>query len=166
MIQVYTGEGKGKTTAAMGLALRASGAGKKVFIGQFLKCGRFSELNALKKLKNITVEQFGTGCFMKKPKRADILREEEGLKRIERAIASKKFDMIIMDEINVSLSLGLLDDKAVLRIIDSTPKDIELVMTGRGAPRSVIAAADLVSRIDEAKHYFSKGLKARRGIEF
>jgi cob(I)alamin adenosyltransferase len=166
IVQVYTGNGKGKTTAALGLALRASGAGKKVFIGQFLKCGRFSELNALKKIKNITVEQFGKGCFMKKATREDILREEAGLKRIEEALGSRKFGLIILDEINVSVSLGLLEEKAVLRVLNKTPKEIELVLTGRNAPRSIIKAADLVSRIDETKHYFDKGIKARKGIEF
>ncbi len=167
MIQVYTGNGKGKTTAALGLAVRAAGAGKKVYIGQFIKGRNYCELRALKKFKNIKIDQFGRGCFIKKkPAGKDIELARAGLEKAKKIAEKQKFDLIILDEINVALDLKLLKCREVLKFIKSVPRKIELVLTGRNAPRAVIKAADLVSRINEVKHYFQKGLKARRGIEY
>jgi len=167
MIQVYTGKGKGKTTAALGLALRAVGAGKRVYIGQFIKGRDYSELKALKKFKNIKVEQFGSGCFIiKKPKLKDILLAKNGLKRVEEIIKSKIYSVVILDEINIALALGLLNLDEVISLIKKTPRNLELVLTGRYAHPEILKIADLVSEIKEVKHYFNKGIKARRGIEF
>ncbi len=168
MIQVYTGNGKGKTTAALGLALRAAGAGKKIYLCQFLKGRFYCELASLKKLKNIKIEQFGTRCFLKgtRPDRNDIAMAKAALAGVEKAIASKQCDMIIMDELNVALNLGLIELKDALKVIKAVPKRIELIITGRGAHPEIIKLADLVSEIKEVKHYYKKGLKARRGIEF
>ena len=166
MIQVYTGNGKGKTTAALGLALRAQGAGLKVYIGQFVKCGCYSEIKALKKLRNIKVEQFGAGCFIRRaPLKKDLARAEEGLKKIQRIVAGKEYDVVVLDEINVALKLKLVPLESLVRLIKRTPRSIELVFTGRNAHPQVIKLADLVSEIKDKKHYYAKGLKARKGIE-
>ncbi len=167
MIQVYTGNGKGKTTAALGLALRAVGARKKVYICQFIKSKEYSELLSLKKIRNITIEQFGRGCFIKgAPQDIDIEIAQRGLEKVERVIRSRKFDLIILDEINNCLDLKLIEIDDLLEIIADTPKCVELVLTGRNAPKKLIEAADLVSEVCEIKHYYNKGIKARKGIEF
>ncbi|MCX5697839.1 MAG: cob(I)yrinic acid a,c-diamide adenosyltransferase [Candidatus Omnitrophica bacterium] len=167
MIQVYTGDGKGKTTAALGLALRASGAGKKVYLCQFLKGKYYCELASLKKFKNIKVEQFGTRCFIRSaPTEKDVALAKKALASAHKIIKSKKCDILILDELNVALSLRLLELKDVLKLIKVVPREIELVITGRNAPPAIIELADLVSEIKEVKHYFQKGVKARKGIEF
>jgi len=167
MIQIYTGNGKGKTTAALGLAIRAAGARKKVYICQFIKGKPYSELLCLKKIKNITIEQFGRGCFIKKtPSKADIEFAGKGLEKAKKMVESKKFDLIILDEINCAIDVKLIEASDVLDLINNTPRSIELVLTGRNAPRALINAADLVSEIHEIKHYYRTGVKARKGIEF
>ncbi|MFA5099861.1 MAG: cob(I)yrinic acid a,c-diamide adenosyltransferase [Candidatus Omnitrophota bacterium] len=166
MIHIYTGNGKGKTTAALGLAIRALGACKKVYICQFIKGRPYSELLCLKKLKNITVDQCGRGCFIKKePSRMDIELAQKGLNKAAGIIKSKKFDLVILDEINCAIEVKLVRTSDVLNIIKNTPSTVELVLTGRNAPRALINAADLVSEIREIKHYYRKGIKARPGIE-
>lgn len=167
LIQVYTGNGKGKTTAALGLAIRAAGAGLKVYIGQFLKGKKCSEHNALKKVKNIKIEQFGKICFIKKNiSQKDLKSAKTGLAVIKRIITKKEYDVIILDEINVALKLNLLDLDEVIRVINDAPQDIELVLTGRDIAGKILKLADLVSEIKEIKHYFKKGVNARRGIEY
>jgi len=167
LIQIYTGEGKGKTTSCLGLALRAQGAGLKVFIGQFLKCGDTSELNALKHLKRVTIEHYGRKYFIiGKPSAEDIKSAENGLHRIRKIITEKKHDLVILDEINIALHLKLLKLNDVLGILKSVSKDMELVLTGRDAPKELVEIADLVSEIKEIKHYFKKGERGRKGIEF
>lgn len=167
LIQVYTGKGKGKTTAALGLALRAVGAGLKVYIGQFIKGKYYSELNALKKLKNIKVEQFGRGCFIKKiPTAQDLTLARKGLEKVKKIISLKTYDMVILDEVNIALKLKLLELDAVTELLKKTPKNLELVLTGRNAHPKILKLADLVSEIKEVKHYYRKGIKARRGIEY
>jgi len=166
VIQVYTGCGKGKTTAALGLALRALGAGKRVYLGQFIKGKCYSELSALKKFKEIKVEQFGRGCFIKKaPCSKDLELAGCGLNRVKEIIASRKFDLVILDEINIALKLKLLKLEDVILLVKSTPRKVELVLTGRYAPKAIIRFADLVSEVKEIKHYYRKGVKARKGIE-
>lgn len=167
MIQVYTGNGKGKTTASLGLALRAAGAGLKVYIGQFLKSGCYSEVKAIKAIKNITLEQFGRDCFLvKEPAKLDIELALLGLSKVKKIIAEQKFDVVILDEINVALHLKLFSLKEVLDLIRNTPKKTELILTGRNVHPKLFRAADLVSEIKDRKHYYSKGLKARKGIEY
>lgn len=167
MLQVYTGSGKGKTTAGLGLALRAAGAGLKVYIGQFIKKGCYSEVKLLKKIKNIELEQYGRGCFIKpKPTALDHKLAKAGLLKAQNAVWSKKYKVIILDEINIVLSLRLLDLDEVVNLIKTTPKKIELVFTGRGAHPKIISMADLVSEIIDKKHYYHNGVRARKGIEF
>jgi cob(I)alamin adenosyltransferase len=167
MIQVYTGNGKGKTTAAFGLALRASGAGLNVYIGQFAKGGGYNEIKALKKIDNIKVEQFGRRCFIKKsPEKIDIKMALAGLKRLNEIIAARKYGMVILDEVNIAVKLKLIPLGDLLEIIKHAPRNIELVLTGRYAHPKIIRLADLVSQVKEVKHYYVKGIKARKGIEF
>jgi len=167
MIQIYTGNGKGKTTAAIGLAIRAAGAGMKVYIAQFIKKGCYNEIKVLKKIKNIKLEQFGRGCFIKS---AAALKDKQlaaaGFKKVKQAVFAKKYDLIILDELNICLKLKLLPLKEVVNLIKSTPKRVELVLTGRNCPAEIIKLADLVSVIQDKKHYYKSGVKARRGIEF
>jgi cob(I)alamin adenosyltransferase len=167
MIQVYTGNGKGKTTASLGLALRAVGAGLKVYIAQFCKGRDYSELKVLKKIKNIKVEQFGRTCFIKrKASKIDKELAKKGLEKVKKIIQEKKYDLIILDEINICFYYDLLRTEEVIEILKNTPKDIEIILTGRYAPKEIIKIADLVSEIKEIKHYFKKGIIARKGIEF
>ena len=166
-IQVYTGDGKGKTTAALGLTLRAAGAGLKVYIAQFIKMGDYSEISALERLsESVTVEQFGCGRFPKgRASEEDIALAQRGLERIKEIFVSEQCDVLIMDEANVAVSLGLFGVEALLEIMDSKPRDVELIITGRNAPAAVIEKADLVSEVNAVKHYFQNGVKARIGIE-
>lgn len=167
MIQVYTGKGKGKTTAAFGLALRAAGSGLNVYIGQFAKGRCYNEIKALKKNNNIKIEQFGRRCFVTKlPKKIDKQMALAGLKRLNEIIGQREYQMVILDEINIAVKLGLIPLKDLLKLIKDVPKNIELVLTGRYAHSKIVKLADLVSQIKEVKHYYTKGVKARRGIEF
>jgi len=165
--QVYTGNGKGKTTAAIGLAIRAAGAGLKVFIVQFIKMGDYSEIKALKRFSDlITVEQFGLGRFANRiPAPADIKAAQKGLERVKFVLAADEYDIVIMEEANVAVTLGLFGVEDLLKIIINKPHDKELVITGRGASPRIIETADLVTEMKPVKHYFQKGVPARVGIE-
>ncbi|UCC39244.1 MAG: cob(I)yrinic acid a,c-diamide adenosyltransferase [Candidatus Aminicenantes bacterium] len=168
-IQVYTGDGKGKTTAALGLALRAVGHGLKVYIGQFLKGQLYGELSSAKKLSpDIKIEQFGRKGFVhvtKDPDEEDIKRAKRGLKKCMDAMLSQKYNIIILDEINVAVYFNLLSEKTILEFLSQKPENIELILTGRYAPTSFLKKADLVTVMKEKKHYYQKGVKAREGIE-
>ena len=166
-VQVYTGDGKGKTTAALGLAIRAAGAGLRVYIGQLIKNAEYSELVILRRLADhITVEQFGRGCFLlTQPDREDIEAAQQGLKAITRAMESGHYDLVVADEINVAVPLGLLNEADLLHLIDRKPAEVELVLTGRGAPAGVLTRADLVTEMCSRKHYYDRGVEARKGIE-
>ncbi|MGE5197416.1 MAG: cob(I)yrinic acid a,c-diamide adenosyltransferase [Deltaproteobacteria bacterium] len=167
LIQVYTGNGKGKTTAALGLGLRAAGAGLKVFIGQFLKKRNYAELNALRKIRNIELRQFGRRCFIKRsPACSDIRLARRGFEKIKKIVVSKDCDVVILDEINVALDLKLIPINEFIIFLKEAPQDVELILTGRNAHPAILKIADLVSEIKEKKHYYKKGVKARRGIEF
>ena len=165
--QVYTGDGKGKTTAAIGLSIRAAGAGLKVFIAQFIKMGDYSEIKALKRYSDmITVEQFGLGHFTnRKPAPEDIQAARKGLARVRSVMASDEYNIIIMEEVNVAAKLGLFGVQDLYKIIISKPYDKELVITGRSASPRIIEIADLVTEMKPIKHYFKKGVPARVGIE-
>jgi cob(I)alamin adenosyltransferase len=167
MIHIYTGEGKGKTTAAFGLAMRSAGAGKKVFIGQFLKGKQYSELKSFKKIKNITIEQFGTTCFVgKKPQTQDLALAEKGLNRIREIIKAKQFDIVILDEANIAIRLKILKLNDILEIIKCCPSCVELILTGRYAPEALKKRADYVTEMKEIRHPFKKNIPGRKGIEF
>lgn len=166
LVQVYTGDGKGKTTAALGLAIRASGAGLKVYIQQFIKKNSSSELKSLRKISDIRIEQCGKGCFISgKPQKKDIVYARRGLDKARQIIASGKYDIVIMDELNVALKLGLIDSQDVINTIIGKPRHVELVLTGRGFTRRLYEYADLITDMREIKHPYKIGIVARRGIE-
>ena len=166
-VHVYTGKGKGKTTAALGLAIRAAGAGLNVYIAQFIKHGKYSEINALKRLSDkITIEQFGRGRFIKgRPSEADVTAARRGLNRIKKILKAGKHAVVILDEASVAVSLNLFSENELLEIIDRRPDHVEIIITGRAAGPRIIEAADLVTEMKEIKHYFKSGVEARVGIE-
>lgn len=168
-IQVYTGAGKGKTTAALGLALRAAGHNKKSYIGQFLKGQKYGELLSVKRTAPfITIEQFGRKGFVhvtENPDEEDIQRAKNGLKKCLEAMLSQKYNIIILDEINVAVHFKLITEKEIHNFLQQKPEDVEIVLTGRYAPESFIDRADLVTEMKEIKHYYQNGVKAREGIE-
>jgi len=168
LVQVYTGNGKGKTTAAFGLALRAIGRGLKVYVIQFIKGGfDYGELHVVDKLPNLTLKAFGRGKFiLDKPSKEDVKSAEEALSLAESVVKSGEYDIVILDEINVALNLKLISLKRVLELIKSKPRHVEIVLTGRYAPNEIIEIADLVTEMREIKHPYNKGCQARRGIEF
>lgn len=167
-LQVYTGNGKGKTTAAVGLAVRGAGHGFRSYIGQFLKGLPTGELEALVHIPEITIEQFGSGAFVLKGAPLEPHREEarEGLRRVAGALGSGNYEIVILDEINVALDLSLLSRQELESVLEDVPNGTEIVCTGRGAPAWLIERADLVSEIGAVKHYADGGLEAREGIEF
>ncbi|MBM9537711.1 cob(I)yrinic acid a,c-diamide adenosyltransferase [Desulfobulbus alkaliphilus] len=167
LVQVYTGDGKGKTTAALGLAIRAAGAGLRVYLGQFIKNAEYSELKILQRLADvITVEQFGRGCFLLvEPGQEDVDAARQGLTAVEQALVGGRYDVVIADEINVAVALKLLGEGDLLALIARKPSEVELVFTGRGAPPSVLERADLVTEMRAVKHYYDRGISARKGIE-
>ena len=167
-IHIYTGNGKGKTTASLGLALRAAGAGKKVFIAQFVKGMHYAELDALKRFEpEITLRQYGRDCFIRyEPEAEDINLAKQGLTEVTDKIRSGKYDIVILDEACIALYYKLFSLDELLGIIASKPESLEIVITGRYAPPELIEIADLVTEMIEVKHYYSKGVEAREGIEF
>ena len=166
-IHVYTGDGKGKTTASLGLILRAVGAGWRILLGQFLKHGEFSEIKALKKLgEQVTIRQYGSGRFIKgRPSEKEIELALAGLSEIMQVMEEGKYDLIVLDEINVAVHFGLIPLKSLMSLLERRPQDVELILTGRWAPKEIIERADLVTEVRMIKHYFSKGVPAREGIE-
>ena len=166
-IQVYTGNGKGKTTAALGLALRAAGAGLRVYIAQFVKGMKYSELDILPRLSDyITLKQYGRDCFIERePTNEDIQAAQEGLKEVKEIMCSGEYQMIILDEANIANYFNLFSVDDLLDFMREKPRGVELVITGRKADIRVIEAADLVTEMKEIKHYYQKGIEARSGIE-
>ena len=169
MIHVYTGEGKGKTTAAFGLALRALGSGKKVVIVQFMK-GRkdVGEYKMGKKLQGMEVHLFGRAELVDplQPLSIDFELAQEGLRFAKKRIEEKPPDLLILDEVNVAIKFGLLNVNDVLAFMRNTPASVELVLTGRHAPKEIIEKADLVTEMKEISHPFEEGVPAREGVEF
>jgi cob(I)alamin adenosyltransferase len=169
LVQVYTGDGKGKTSAAFGLALRAIGRGLKVYIIQFIKGGfDYGELYIIDKLPNIELKAFGRGKFVteKPPRKEDIKHAEDALQLAKKVVKSGEYDVVIFDEINVALNLKLIRIEDVVELMRNKPEHVELVLTGRYAPNEIIEIADLVTEMREIKHPYNKGFQARKGIEY
>lgn len=167
-IHVYTGNGKGKTTAALGLALRAAGAGKKVFIAQFVKGMHYAELDALRRLEpEITLRQYGRDCFIRhEPEDKDIALARHGLAEVSEMIRSGAYDVVILNEACIALYYKLFTLEELLEVLRFRPENMEIVITGRYAPPELIEMADLVTEMKEVKHYYNSGIEARKGIEF
>ena len=168
-VQVYTGNSKGKTTAALGLSFRAMGQGLKTYIGQFMKGQHYGELEAAKMVHPyIIIEQYGRSDFIhvqNPPQKDDVQMAQEGLAKAKEAMFSGKYNIIIFDEIITAHYFQLVSLNDMLEIIASKPDSVEVVFTGRYAPPELIAAADLVTEMVEVKHYYQKGVIARDGIE-
>ncbi len=165
-IHVYTGNGKGKTTAALGLSLRAVCAGKKVFFGQFIKGMEYSELKCVDFVPNLVIKQFGRDCFIyNDPTDADIQCAKEGLEEMKTILKEGKYDMVVLDELNIALFYNLFPLEEVIEAIKNRASNVEVVITGRYAPEGIVHMADLVTEMKEIKHYYTKGVEARKGIE-
>lgn len=166
-IHIYTGNGKGKTTAALGLALRAAGHGYRTYIGQFMKGSHYGELTSLQKIKEIDIEQFGgKDCIT-----IDQVNEQhkelarKGLSRIKEVLAEEEHKIVILDEICVTIWFGLIAEQEVIGILKSKPSNIEIVLTGRNASDTLLQMGDLVTEMKEVSHYYTNGVEARNGIE-
>ncbi|MBM4037233.1 MAG: cob(I)yrinic acid a,c-diamide adenosyltransferase [Planctomycetes bacterium] len=168
-VQVYTGDGKGKTTAALGLAVRAAGHGLRTYICQFMKRRPSGEHEAVKRLGNlIAIETCGSGKFLYPkwpPDPAEVARAGEGLARARAAMLSGEYHIIVLDEVCVAINFRLLSLEEVMAFIREKPEAVELVLTGRQASPTIVAVADLVSDIRAVKHYFRQDVEARQGIE-
>ena len=167
-VHIYTGNGKGKTTAAIGLGIRATGEGLKVYMIQFMKGRSYSESDALKNMKNFTVVQFGRDEFVSKenPEQIDIDLARKGFEHAKEIIKNGEHDLIILDEINVAVDFKLIPLKDVLKLMDEKPEKVELVLTGRYVHPDMVKQADLVSEILEIKHPYQNGIQSRKGIDW
>ena len=169
LVQVYTGSGKGKTTAALGLAMRAAGQGLTVNIIQFMKgWPDYGERTAVQWLPGVTLRQFGRAEFVDRdnPAQEDVLQAHEAMRAAAEALRTRACDVLILDEINVALDFGLIALDEVEDLLNARPDDMELVLTGRRAHPEVVARADLVTEMLDIKHPYQDGVEARRGIEF
>ncbi len=165
-LHVYTGNGKGKTTAAFGLALRHLYAGGTVFIGQFVKSMRYAECGIAHDNLNIVIEQFGRDCFIsKQPERIDIDMARAGLERIAEILAAGRYSLVILDEVTIALYYNLFSEAELFEVLAKRKKSTEVVLTGRYASAELIARADLVTEMKEIKHYFNSGVLSRSGID-
>ena len=169
LVIVITGNGKGKTTAAFGQALRAIGQGYKVFVLQFMKGRKYGEFIAAEKyLPHLTIRMSGLDSFVMRdnPAAIDIELAQKGLDMAKKVIKSGKYDMVILDEINVALDFKLIALTEVIELINNKPSNLDLILTGRYAPPEIIELADTVSEIKEIKHHYAAGIKDRVGIEY
>jgi cob(I)alamin adenosyltransferase len=166
---VITGNGKGKTTAAFGQALRAIGQNYNVFVLQFMKGRKYGEIIAAEKyLPSLTIRMSGLDSFVMRdnPAAIDIELAKKGLDTARKAIMSGKYDMVVLDEINVALDFKLISLKEVIDLIKNKPPAVNLILTGRYAPEGIIKLADTVSDVKEIKHHYAAGIKDRAGIEY
>jgi len=169
LVEIFTGNGKGKTSAALGVALRAAGQGLRTHIIYFLKGDYpYGERKMFALLPNVTFESFGHAGFIDPNEVKDEEREQarQGLEAARRALASGKYDLVVLDEINIAVAWKLIDVEEVLKLIEEKPQNMELILTGRHADQRLIERADLVTDMVEIKHPFHKGIKARRGIDY
>jgi len=169
LVHVYTGDGKGKTSAAFGSALRAVGRGLKVYIIQFIKGGfDYGELYIAERLPNLKLTAFGRGRFITEtpPTSEDVEQARRAFELAKEVVDSGEYDMVILDEINVVLNLKMIDVGVVIKLVKNKPKHVELILTGRNAPVPIIEAADLVTEMREVKHPYRQGVPPRKGIEY
>jgi cob(I)alamin adenosyltransferase len=168
-VQIYTGNGKGKSTAAIGQAVRAAGFGLKTYIAQFMKEYPYNELNSLEHLSEwIKIEQFCGDEFVYKkelPGEEELAKAKKGLQKAREKMLSGEYDLIILDESIVAIYFKLIETKDLVEFIKIKPENVELILTGRYSPEKLIELADLVTEMKEVKHYYQKGITSRRGIE-
>jgi len=168
LIHIYTGNGKGKTTAAIGLGIRATGNDLKVYMVQFMKGRRYSEIDALEIIPNFTVFQSGRDEFVSKenPEQIDIDLASKGFEHAKKIINAGKHDLVILDEINVAIDFNLIPLENVMKLLEEKPENVEVVMTGRYADPEIVRQADIVSEILEIKHPYNEGVQSRKGIDW
>lgn len=168
-IHIYTGNGKGKTTAALGQALRAAGSGLKTYIVSFMKDFPYGELRSIQQVSQwIRLEQYGNDGFVLKkelPSERDLEIAKKALQKTQEAMLNGEYDIVIMDEVCVAIYFGLFKKEDVLSMLEQKPESVELILTGRYCPEELIEKADIVTEMVEIKHYYQKGISARRGIE-
>lgn len=167
-VQIYTGNGKGKTTAALGVIVRALGHNYKVLLIQFLKGRDYGELHSLEKFENLTIKRYGRGVFIKDKKNVTIedkILIRNGYEELKKNISTGEYNIIVADEILGTLRYDLISTEEIKNLILLKNKNTEFIMTGRNAPKELIDLADLVTEMKEIKHYFKKGVMARIGIE-
>ncbi|NLA04650.1 MAG: cob(I)yrinic acid a,c-diamide adenosyltransferase [Firmicutes bacterium] len=168
LVMVYTGEGKGKTTAAVGQALRALGHGFRVYMIHFMKGRDYGEFLAAEKLPHLVVDRAGRDSFVKRdhPDPVDMELARDGFDRAGRAVRSGQYDLVVLDEIIVAVDFGLIPEAELLELIEEKPPGVDLVLTGRGATPELVKRADLVSEVLMIKHHYQKGVPGRKGIEY
>ena len=165
-IQVYTGNGKGKSTAAFGLALRAAMSGKSVYVGQFVKDMKYNETQITTLVPNIQIEQLGKGCFVfKSPEESDVIAAGEALEKCAEIMKLGNFDVVVLDEIFIALHYQLIRTQDVICALLGRASHVEVILTGRYAPEEIIEIADLVTEMKEVKHYYHAGVLSRDGID-
>lgn len=165
-IHIYTGDGKGKTTAAIGLAIRALGAGKKVYIGQFIKGMKYSEYRILEEMDNLKIQLLGRDCFIDKdPDEEDLRLAQEGLKTCKDILGQGNYDLVILDEVTIALFYKLFTVDQLIEVLKKKADHVEVVLTGRSADERLIEMADLVTEMKEIKHYYRQGILSREGID-
>lgn len=167
LIHIYTGRGKGKTTAALGLALRAAGHNFKIAIVHFMKIWDYGEVKSLKRL-GIDLFRYGTTELIdpENPSPVDFEQAKLAMEKAQELVGEGDYDIVILDEITVAIDFNLISLQEVVNLLENKPENLELILTGRTCPEALIEKADLISRIDEIKHPYQKGLQARKGIEF
>lgn len=168
LVMVYTGDGKGKTTAAVGQALRAVGHGFRVYMIHFMKGRDYGEFLAAEKIPHLTVDRAGRDVFVNRdhPDPVDIELARDGFARAARAIMSGEYDLVVLDEINVAVDYGLIPEEELFDLLENRAPRVDLVLTGRGASPDLIKRADLVSEVLMIKHHYNSGVDARKGIEY
>lgn len=168
LIMVYTGTGKGKTTAAVGQVLRAAGHGYRAFMIHFMKGRDYGEFLAFENFPSVTIEKAGRDEFVKRgdPDPVDVEMARKGFARVREVLHSKKYNIVVMDEINVAMDFGLISVEDVVELLKNKPPGVDVILTGRNAPAEIIEMADLVSEVKEIKHHYQAGVQSRKGIEY
>ncbi len=168
IVMLFTGNGKGKTTASLGAAMRAVGHGARVFMIQFMKGRLYGEIAASRKLDGLTIEQHGRDEFVdqKNPNPVDVELAQKGWARVLEIVEKEDPGMVILDEINVAVSFGLIPEGKVVEFIKNRPSGLDVILTGRYAPEGFIALADTVTEMLEIKHHYNEGVEMRKGIEY
>lgn len=166
-IQVYTGDGKGKTTAALGVSVRSLVAGYRVYFAQFIKGVQTGELSLSESFPDFSIKQYGEGRFIDgKPEESDVIAARKGLEICAEVLRSGEYDLVVLDEVNVALHYDLFEVGEVIAALSGRAPNVDVICTGRYAPAELIAEADLVTEMKKIKHYYAAGVRARKGIEF
>jgi len=168
LIMVYTGDGKGKTTAAVGQAIRAIGHGFRVFMIHFMKGRDYGEFIATRQMSNLTIVRSGRDCFVNRsnPDPIDVELARDGFALARKALLSGEYDLVVLDEINVAVDYGLIAEKDVLNLLKKKPANVSIILTGRGATAELVKSADMVSEVLAIKHHYEKGIESCPGIEY